>query len=332
MPGSNVTFGAPGVLYGLVIVPLLIVWYIRRHAEITSHLRYSTLLPFEKVKPALRERLRHLPFVLRMVVLSSLMIALARPQTASQGENVYTEGIDIALLLDLSGSMLAEDLQPNRIEAAKEVASTFIDARTHDRIGLVVFAGQAFTQCPMTTDYRVLKLLLRSVKQGVVEDGTAIGMAIAQGVNRLKDSASKSKVMILLTDGVNNRGEIDPLTAAQIAQTFDIRIYAIGVGTQGEAPYPVMTPFGKRYQNMPVDVDDKTLQQIAVITKGQYFRATNNRSLRQIYADIDQMEKTRIEVKSYRSYTELFYGWAVLGLLGLLMEFLLRGTVLRKLP
>lgn len=332
MPGPNVSFGSPVFLYALVAVPLLVIWYIRRQGGLTSHLRYSTLLPFARLKPALRERLRHLPFVLRMIALSVLIIALARPQTASQGENVYTEGIDIVLLLDLSGSMLAEDFQPNRIEAAREVAQTFIDNRKNDRIGLVVFAGQAFTQCPMTTDYRVLKNLLRQVKQGVVEDGTAIGMAIAQGVNRLKESASKSKVMILLTDGVNNRGEIDPLTAAQIAQTFAIRIYTVGVGTQGEAPYPVMTPFGKRYQNVPVDVDEKSLQQIALMTNGQYFRATNNRTLRQIYADIDQMEKTRIEVKSYRSYTELFYGWVVIGLTGLLMEFILGGTLLRKLP
>jgi Ca-activated chloride channel family protein len=184
----------------------------------------------------------------------------------------------------------------------------------------------------MTLDYRVLKNLLRQVKPGMVEDGTAIGMAIAQGVNRLRDSKAKSKVMILLTDGVNNRGEIDPITAAQIAQTFGIRIYTIGVGTQGEAPYPVMTPFGKRYQNIPADVDEKALQQIAEITNGQYFRATNNRTLKQVYAEIDRLEKTRIEVKSYRSYTELFYGWALAGLIALLLEFALNGSVLRKLP
>jgi Ca-activated chloride channel family protein len=185
------------------------------------------------------------------------VVGFARPRTTSQGENAYTEGIDIVLLLDISGSMLAEDFQPNRIEAAKKVAQEFIDGRTSDRIGLVIFAGESFTQCPMTTDYRVLKNLVRQVKPGVVEDGTAIGMAIAQGVNRLKDSKAKSKVMILLTDGVNNRGEIDPLTASQIAQTFGIRIYTVGVGTVGEAPYPVQTPFGIRYQNMPVDVSHR---------------------------------------------------------------------------
>ncbi len=198
--------------------------------------------------------------------ISAVVVALARPQSTSQGENIYTEGIDIALLLDISGSMLAEDFQPNRIQAAKEVAQNFIDGRANDRIGLVIFAGQSFTQCPMTLDYRVLKNLLRQVKPGMVEDGTAIGMAIAQGVNRLKDSKAKSKVMILLTDGVNNRGEIDPITAAQIAQSFGIRIYTVGVGTVGEAPYPVQTPFGIRYQNVPVDVDEKTLKAIAEMT------------------------------------------------------------------
>jgi len=332
MPGPNTHFASPLFLLGLSMIPLLVLWYIRRQRGIASHMRYSTLLPFAALRPTLRERLRHVPFAFRMFVLAALIIALARPQTTSQGENVYTEGIDIAMLIDISGSMLAEDFQPNRIEAAKEVAQNFVDGRTNDRIGLVIFAGQSFTQCPMTLDYRVLKNLLRQVKQGVVEDGTAIGMAIAQGVNRLKDSKAKSRVMILLTDGVNNRGEIDPLTAAQIAQTFGIRIYTIGVGTQGEAPYPVMTPFGKRYQNIPVDVDEKTLQQIAEMTRGQYFRATNNRTLKQIYNDIDQLEKTRIEVKAYRSYTELFAGWALIGLVALLLEFVLVGTVLRKLP
>ena len=267
-----------------------------------------------------------------MVVLTVLVVALARPQTSSRGENVTSEGIDIVLLLDISGSMLAEDLQPNRVEAAKEVAQNFIDGRKNDRIGLVIFSGQSFTQCPMTLDYRVLKNLLRQVKPGMVEDGTAIGMAIAQGVNRLKDSKTKSKVMILLTDGVNNRGEIDPITAAQIAQTFGIRIYTIGVGTQGEAPYPVMTPFGKRYQNIPADVDEKALQQIAEITNGQYFRATNNRALRQVYAEIDRLEKTLIEIRAYRSYTELFYGWALAGCIAVVLEFALSGSLLRKLP
>lgn len=332
MWNPNISFANPVFLYGLLLIPVLVLWYIKRHRVATSEIRFSTLLPFSRTAPTLKERLRHGPFILRMLLLSLLIVAFARPRTSSQGENIYTEGIDIAMLLDISGSMLAEDFRPNRIEAAKQVASDFIDGRTTDRIGLVIFAGQSFTQCPMTTDYRVLKGLLRQVKPGMVEDGTAIGMAIAQGVNRLKDSKAKSKVMILLTDGVNNRGEIDPLTAAQISQTFGIRIYTIGVGTIGEAPYPVQTPFGIRYQNMPVDVDEKTLQKIAIMTNGQYFRATNNRSLKAIYDEIDEMEKTRIEVKAYKSYTELFSGWAIAGLIALVLEFTFSNTLLRKLP
>jgi len=332
MWNPNISFANPEFLYTLLVIPLLVVWYIKRHGATTSEIRYSTLLPFNSIKPTAKERLRHAPFFLRMLLVALLVVGFARPRTSSQGEDIYTEGIDIAMLLDISGSMLAEDFKPNRIDAAKQVASDFIDGRATDRIGLVIFSGQSFTQCPMTTDYRVLKGLLRQVKPGMVEDGTAIGLAIAQGVNRLKDSKAKSKVMILLTDGVNNRGEIDPITAAQIAQTFGIRVYAIGVGTIGEAPYPVQTPFGIRYQNVPVDVDEKTLQKIAEMTSGQYFRATNNRSLKAIYNEIDEMEKTRIEVKVYRSYTEMFYVWAFAGLAALLIEFLLSGMILRKVP
>lgn len=328
----DITFGNPYFLYGLILVPVLTGWYIWRHRHLSPELRYSTLLPFMRVRPTIRERLRHVPFILRMLVLAVLVVAFARPRTTGRAQDVYTEGIDIALVLDISGSMLAEDFKPNRIEAAKSVATEFVDGRKNDRIGLVIFAGESFTQCPMTMDYRVLKNLLRQVKSGVVEDGTAIGMAIAQGVNRLKDSKAKSKVMILLTDGVNNRGEIDPITAAQIAQTFDIRIYTIGVGTIGMAPYPTQTPFGIRYQNVPVDVDEKTLEKIAEMTQGRYFRATDNRSLRQIYQEIDKLEKTRIEVKAYRTFTELFYPWAWVGLFGLVIEFGLSRSLLRRLP
>ncbi len=329
---SNVTFANPSYLYALAVIPLLALWYIRRHRGMTTDMRFSTLLPFSGLKPSLKERMRHLPFILRLLAIALLIVGVARPRTTSKGENVYTEGIDIVLLLDISGSMLAEDFQPNRIEAAKRVAEDFVYGRQNDRIGLVIFAGESFTQCPMTLDYRVLKNLIRQVKQGMIEDGTAIGMAIAQGVNRLKDGKAKSKVMILLTDGVNNRGEIDPLTAAQIAQTYGIRIYTVGVGTQGEAPYPVQTPFGIRYQNIPVDVDEKTLIKIAEMTNGQYWRATDNRTLKQIYQEIDELEKTRIEVKAYHLYSELFYGWVGLGALVLVLEFGLSQTVLRKLP
>ncbi|MER3523501.1 MAG: aerotolerance regulator BatA [Ignavibacteria bacterium] len=327
------TFAHPEFFWLLLLVPALVYWYTRRYRHATADLRYSTLLPFAHVRPTLRERLRHLPFLLRLIVIVLLIVGLARPRTTSKGETVYTEGIDIVLVFDISGSMLAEDLRPNRIEAARQVMMDFIDGRKNDRIGLVIFSGESFTQCPMTLDYRVLKNQLRAVKQGIIEDGTAIGMAIAQAVNRLKDSKAKSKVMILLTDGMNNRGEIDPLTATQIARTFGIRIYTIGVGTsRGEAPYPVQTPFGIRYQNVPVDVDEKTLIKIAEMTSGRYFRATDNRTLKQIYSDIDEMEKTRMEVRAYRSYTELFSDWVWVGLIGLVLELVLTQTYVRKLP
>ena len=332
MWNPNTVFASPWALWGLLLIPLLAYWYIRKQRAMTSDIRFSTLDAFGGTAPTLRERLRHLPAILRLLTLVVLIVALARPQLTSQGENIYTEGIDIALLLDISGSMLAEDFHPNRIQAAKDVAQSFIEGRANDRIGLVIFAGQSFTQCPMTLDYRVLRNLLKQVKPGMVEDGTAIGMAIAQGVNRLKDSKAKSKVMILLTDGVNNRGEVDPLTAANIAQTFGIRIYTVGVGTVGEAPYPVQTPFGVRYQNVPVDVDEKTLRSIADITGGNFYRATNNRTLKEIYAEIDKLEKTRIEVKSYRSYADMFGTWAWAGLIALLLEMGMSGLVLRKLP
>jgi Ca-activated chloride channel homolog len=329
---ANMHFADPEFLWLLLLLPLAVAWYLRRNKKDTTDVRYSTLAAFSGAPPSLKERLRHVPLALRLLVMGVVIVGLARPQSSASNQNIYTEGIDIAMLLDISGSMLAEDFHPNRIQAAKEVAQSFIDGRTNDRIGLVIFAAQSFTQCPMTTDYRVLKNLLRQVKPGMVEDGTAIGMAIAQGVNRLKDSKAKSKVMILLTDGVNNRGEIDPLTAAQIAQPYGIRIYTVGVGTVGEAPYPVQTPFGVRYQNIPVDVDEKTLKSIAEITGAQFFRATNNRALKDIYQEIDQLEKTRIEVKAYRSYTELFYPWAWVGLLALVAEIILKKTILRKLP
>jgi len=228
--------------------------------------------------------------------------------------------------------MLAEDFKPNRIEAAKKITQNFIDGRLSDRIGLVVFSREAFTQCPVTIDYTVLKGLLREVKSGMIEDGTAIGNAIANGVNRLKDSKAKSKVMILLTDGVNNAGEVDPMTAAEIARTFGIRVYTIGIGTMGMAPYPVPTPFGVRYQMMPVEIDEAMLRNISAATGGKYFRATGNQKLEGIYSKIDKLEKTRIEITSYRSKKELFYPWAAAAGLLLLFELVLTQTYLRKLP
>ncbi len=329
---NNVTFAYPHFLYLLLLLPLILLWYWRHNKKRSPAITYSNLELFDGLKKTLRERLRHLPFFLRLLGLGFLIIALARPQSFSSGENVYTEGIDVAMLLDISGSMLAEDFKPNRLEAAKDVIDEFVSGRTTDKIGLVVFASESFTQCPLTIDYPVLRGLLKEIKSGIIEDGTAIGTAIANGVNRLKDSEAKSKVIILLTDGVNNSGEIDPITAAQIAKKFGIRIYTVGVGTIGEAPYPFQTPFGKRYQMVPVEIDEKVLNEVAEITDGKYFRATDNKKLEEIYNIIDTMEKTRVEITSYRKAKELFYGWLAAGFLIVLLELILSRTYLRKLP
>ncbi|MHB1050238.1 MAG: vWA domain-containing protein [Bacteroidota bacterium] len=328
----DITFANPELLLLLVVVPLMALWYYYRLQKKESDVRYSTLSPFSGIGQSLKERLRHLPFILRMLVVTLVIIALARPQTTSRGENVYSEGIDIILALDISGSMLAEDFQPNRIEAAKAVAQEFITGRTNDRIGLVIFSGESFTQCPLTVDYEVLKSLIKPLKSGMIEDGTAIGLGLANGINRLRESKAKSKVIILLTDGVNNRGEIDPITAAQIAQSFGIRVYTVGVGTAGEAPYPVQTPYGTRYQMVPVEIDEKVLRQVAQMTDGKYFRATDNRKLRAIYREIDTLEKTRIEVRSFRRYTELFYSFVMAAVMLLLIDVGVSRTWLRKIP
>jgi Ca-activated chloride channel homolog len=329
---SDVKFAYPIVLWLLLLVPALGYWYWKNKNSISPNFAFSSLQIFGKTPKTLKEKLADLPAWLKILSLAFFIIAAARPQSFSSGENIYTEGIDIAMLLDISGSMLAEDFKPNRVEAAKKVIDDFIAGRTNDKIGLVIFSGESFTQCPLTVDYNVLRGLLKEIHTGMIEDGTAIGNAIANGVNRLKDSKSKSKVMILLTDGVNNRGEIDPLTGAQIAQKFGIRIYTVGVGSKSDAPYPFQTPFGIRYQTIPVEIDESALQQIANITGGKYFRATDNKTLADIYGEIDKMEKTRVEITSYRNAKELFYGWAFVGLFLLLADVGLSRTYLRKLP
>jgi Ca-activated chloride channel family protein len=329
---NNVHFAYSWILYFLLLIPLMAFWYLKTGRKKSSAITYSSLKIFKSWSPNLKERLRHSTVILRLLALSLFIVAMARPQSYSSGENIYSEGIDIVMLLDISGSMLAEDFHPNRIEAAKKVIDEFIRGRTSDRIGLVVFARESFTQCPLTIDYPVLRGLLKDIKSGMIEDGTAIGNAIANGVNRLKDSKAKSKVMILLTDGVNNAGEVDPLTAAQIAKTFGIRIYTIGVGTIGNAPYPFQTPYGIRYQMVPVEIDEGVLQQIASITNGKYFRATNNKKLEDIYKEIDKLEKSKIEVTSYRNAKELFYGWLGGGLVLFLFEVGLARTIFRKIP
>ena len=329
---KGIVFAYPWVLYFLAVIPLMIAWYIFRGMKTQTSVKYSSLNIFKDVPWTLREKLRHIPFAVRLIAIGLLIVALARPQSFTSGENVTTEGIDIAIVLDISGSMLAEDFKPNRLEAAKNVIDDFIEGRTSDRIGLVIFSREAFTQCPLTIDYSVLRNLLLDIRSGMIEDGTAIGNSIANGVNRLKESDAKSRIIILLTDGNNNAGEVDPVSAAEIAKAFGIRIYTIGVGTRGEAPYPVQTPFGTRYQMVPVEIDETMLTKIADITDGQYFRATNNRALQDIYEKIDKLEKTKIEITSYKNASEKYHSWLWGGLLLLLVELGLSRTILRKLP
>jgi len=325
-------FANPELLWALLLLPLLVVWHFWKQHRLTASLRHSSLQTLQGLPTGWKVYSRHVPFVLRMFALGLLIVALARPQSSARGETVYREGIDITIVLDISGSMLAEDFRPNRMEAAKQVAEEFIRGRMNDRIGLVIFAGESFTQCPLTTDYSVLIDLLRKVKTGFLQDGTAIGDGMANAVNRMRKSTAKSRVMILLTDGVNNMGSIDPATAAEIAATFNIRVYSIGVGTHGTAPYPVKTPFGIQYHPMPVEIDEDMLRQVSALTGGQYFRATNNRALKEIYEKIDEMEKTRVEVTEFHRYSELFYSWLLAAIALLLCELLLRVFVFRKIP
>ena len=319
-------------LYGLLLLIPMIAGYVWRERRRQTSMRFSGLRPFAAMPVPVRAWLRHLLFVFRLLAVALLFIVMARPQSVNRWQKVSTEGIDIIIDLDISSSMLAQDFNPNRLEAAKSVAIKFISGRPDDRIGLVVFSGESFTQCPLTTDHAVLINLFKEVKSGMIEDGTAIGDGLATAINRLKDSKAKSKVVILLTDGMNNAGEIAPLTAAEIAKTFGIRVYTIGVGTRGTAPYPVQTPYGVRYQQMRVQIDEEVLQKIAAMTGGKYFRATNNRKLEEIYQEIDRMEKSKIDVKQYSKRQEEYMRFALLAALLLLLEWALGNSVLRKIP
>jgi Ca-activated chloride channel family protein len=315
----------------LLLIPM-IGWYIWKQRQAQASLRLSSSEGFQKAPKTYKLYLRHLPFVLRIAAIVFLIVALARPQTTNSWNTSTTEGIDIVLTLDISTSMLAEDLKPNRIEAAKEVAASFINGRPTDNIGLVVFSGESFTQCPLTTDHAVLLNLLKDVRCGMIEDGTAIGHGLATAVSRLKDSQAKSKTIILLTDGTNNRGEIAPVTAAEIAKAYNIRVYTVGVGTKGMAPYPFQTSIGIQYQNIPVDIDEATLTKIAQITGGLYFRATNTAALKEIYQEIDQLEKTKMSVQEYSKKQEEYMLFAMVGFLFFLLELLTRYTVLKNIP
>lgn len=325
-------FANPIYLYLLLLIVPLVVWYIIRISKTQATFKMASTNAFEGQKKGLKVYLRHLPFLLRMIILALLIITIARPQAIDSWEKSETQGIDIMLALDISGSMLAQDLQPNRLEAVKKVAAEFITDRKNDNIGLVIFAGETFTQCPMTTDHKVLLNLLNEVDFGMIEDGTAIGLGLANSVNRLKDSESKSKIVILLTDGSNNRGQIAPMTAADLAKSYGIRVYTIGAGTKGTAPTPVQTPFGIRMQNMPVDIDEDILTDIANLTGGKYFRAVDNESLREIYHEIDQLEKYLVSVQNVSRKQELFSPFAILALALTLVELVLRRTWLRGIP
>ncbi len=326
-------FANPNYLYLLLLLIPLVAWYIYKLRKSQASLQVSSAEAFEAPgATSWRVYLRHVPFVLRMVAIAVLIVVLARPQSTNSWQNSTTEGIDIVMAIDISTSMLAEDLKPNRLEAAKDVAASFINGRPNDNIGLVVFAAESFTQCPLTTDHGVLLNLFKDIQPGIIQDGTAIGVGLANAVSRIKDSQAKSKVIILLTDGVNNTGQVAPVTAAEIAKTFGIRVYTIGVGTQGEAPYPIPTAFGVQYQNIPVEIDEQILKQIASTTGGQYFRATDNASLKEIYSEIDQMEKTKISVQEFSKKQEEYKNWALLAFVLLLVEVLLRNTVLRNIP
>lgn len=326
-------FANPTYLYLLLLLIPLIGWYIYKLSKSQASMQVSSSEVFQLPEArSWKIYLRHVPFLLRMVLIALLIMVLARPQSTNSWQNSSTEGIDIMLAMDISSSMLAQDLKPNRLEAAKDVAASFINGRQNDNIGLVVFAAESFTQCPLTTDHTVLLNLFKDIQPGIIQDGTSIGLGLANAVSRIKDSQAKSKVIILLTDGVNNAGEIAPVTASEIAKTFGVRVYTIGVGTQGEAPYPFQTAFGIQYQNVPVEIDEPTLKQIAATTGGQYFRATDNASLKAIYEEIDQMEKTKISVQEFSKKQEEYMQWALLVLLLLLVEVLLKNTLLRNIP
>lgn len=319
----------------MLFIPLLayVLWYILLGRKLKPSMKISTTLPFAGKVKSFRNYLVHVPFILRVMTLSMIIIVLARPQSTDSWEERKVEGIDIMLASDVSTSMLAMDLKPNRLEASKEVAKEFVAAREHDNIGLTIFAGESFTQCPLTIDHSALSNMIGAVDceiaaKGIIDDGTAIGMGIANSVLRLKDSQAKSKVIILLTDGINNRGEISPESAAEMAKEYGIRIYTIGVGTDRKtAPYP--TPYG--VQDVPVEIDEATLKDIASVTDGKYFRATDKKSLSDIYGEIDKLERTKLNVQEYNERYELYQIFALIAAISMLLEILLRYTVIRRI-
>lgn len=329
---DNIDFINPQFFYLLLLIPVLVLWYWFKHKQNYAQLNYSGLNRLHGVPKTIRQRLIHSPFILKMIILALLSIALARPQSTANQQNISVKGIDIVIALDVSGSMLAQDLKPDRLEASKKVASNFIKGRPNDRIGLVIFSGEAFTQCPLTTDHNVLNSLFKDVKSGMIEDGTAIGDGLATAVARLKDSQAISKVIILLTDGISNMGSLDASSAAEIAKMFGIRVYTIGVGTIGTAPYPVQTPFGIEIRPMEVKIDEPLLKQIAATTDGKYFRATSNKKLQEIYAQIDDLEKSKIDVTVFSQKTEEFKPYALWALISFVILMLSKYVYLKTIP
>ncbi len=327
----NYTFLNSELLYLIIVPVIILIWYALKNQQTNSNILFSDTDSIN-IKTTLKQKLRHTPYLLKIIASILLIIAISRPQSSINWEESTTEGIDIVLAMDISGSMLAQDFKPDRLEASKNVAMDFISKRTNDRVGLVIFAGESFTQCPLTTDHNVLINLFKDVKSGMVEDGTAIGMGLATAVNRLKNSKAISKVIILLTDGVNNSGMVPPLTAAEIAKKFGIRVYTIGVGTKGFARYPFQTPFGVQYQDVEVKIDENTLQDIAILTDGKYFRATNNNALKEIYKDINMLEKSKIEVTKFHKKSEEFLNFAISALILLFLGFILQITYLKQIP
>ncbi len=329
---SNITFQYPYLLFLLLVIPVIVFLRYYFDRKFYADIIYSDTAQFANARKTLRLRLRRLPDWLRYAALALIIIAIARPQTHFSRNESSVEGIDIVFALDVSTSMLAEDFKPNRLESAKEVTERFITARKSDNMGIVVFAGEAYTKCPSTIDHDILLKLLSSVESGQIDDGTAIGDGLATAINRVKDAKSKSKVIILITDGVNNMGAIDPLTAASIAKEYGIRVYTIGIGKMGYAPYPYQTPFGKQYQNVEVKIDEALLQEVAKTTGGKYFRSTKNSSLQSIFEEIDSMEKSKIDVSYYKEYTDVGQHLMLIALALLVLELLLRKTYLRTNP
>lgn len=329
---SDIYFANPEYFFLLIALIPLIVWYVLKNNTVKPSLRVSETERLIKFKHSWKIVGRHAIFVSRILAFVLIVTALARPQSINTQKNVDTEGVDIMIALDISSSMLAQDFRPNRLEAAKDLAIEFVSGRPNDRIGLVVYSAESFTQCPLTTDHAVLINFFKDIKSGMLEDGTAIGSGLATAISRLKESSAKSKLIILLTDGVNNQGSVPPLTAAEIARKFGIRVYTVGIGTMGMAPYPFQTPFGIQVQNVPVEIDENVLTQIAQLTNGTYYRATDNEKLREVYKEIDRLEKTKFQVTEYSKREDQYFWILALAGVFLLLEIALRYTIFKTLP